>query len=165
METTPLFRNAELSDAGKIAEIWNQGIEEGNATLETEFRDKKFVKQWLINRDARYTVMVAESSGYISGWLSLNKFSQREAYRFVADISIYVHRDMRNMGTGGFLLDHGISTARNNDFHKIVLTMIYGNERAKKLYLSRGFSSVGVLHEQGIINDKWIDTEIMEKML
>ncbi len=165
MEPNTICRNADLSDADKIAEIWNQGIAEGNATLETEFREEKFVRQWLVNREARYTVIVSETSGRISGWLSINKFSQREAYRFVADISIYVHRDMRNMGIGATLLDRGILIARNNGFHKMVLTMIYGNEIAKKLYLSRGFFRVGILHEQGIINNRWIDTEIMEKIL
>ncbi len=165
MENSKLCRPANLSDAGIVAEIWNQGIEDGNATLETKPRNDVFVKQWLLNREPRYSVMVAELSGEVSGWLSLNPFSQREAYKFVADISIYVKKDMRGTGIGTFLLDHGIITAVNSGFHKMFLTMIHGNEIAKKLYLSRGFLSVGILHEQGILNERWVDTEIMEKIL
>ncbi|WMT52038.1 MAG: N-acetyltransferase family protein [Ferroplasma sp.] len=165
MDVARICRIANLSDAGIVAEIWNQGIADSNATLETKPRDDEFVRKWLLNREERYPVMVVELYGKVSGWLSFNPFSQREAYKFVVDISIYVKRDMRGTGTGTFLLDQGIITAVNNGFHKMVLTMIHGNEIAKKLYLSRGFSSVGILHEQGIINGKWVDTEIMEKIL
>ena len=37
------------------------------------------------------------------------------------------------------LLDQGILEARTNGFHKIVLTMISGNEHARNLYINHGF--------------------------
>jgi phosphinothricin acetyltransferase len=158
-------RRSNCRDAFFIANIWNQGIDDGNATFETEYRDEEYVRNWLTNRDARYSVIVAQSGTEIAGWLSLNPFGQRKAYRFVADISIYIDKNHRGKGIGSMILDYGIAEAINSGFHKIVLTMIYGNEKARKLYINHGFSTVGIMHEQGTLNNRWIDTEIMEKIL
>ncbi|HII82901.1 MAG TPA: N-acetyltransferase [Ferroplasma sp.] len=159
------YRKASCHDATYIGAIWNQGIDDGIATLEIEKRDTEWVKNWLSSRDPRYSVIIADDDGKIVGWLSLNPFSQRKVYRFVADISIYIERTHRGHGLGSNLLDQGILEARTNGFHKIVLTMISGNEHARNLYINHGFRTVGIMHEQGILNNKWIDTEIMEKIL
>jgi L-amino acid N-acyltransferase YncA len=165
MVTGITYRKANTADAQAIADIWNEGIEDGNATFEINNKSRAWTTNWLVDRDPRYSVLVADNGNNIAGWLSLNPFSQRDAYRFVADISIYVERNYRGMGIGTAMLDHGILEAKRNNFHKLVLTMIYGNEPAKKLYISRGFTLVGIMHEQGILSNKWFDTEIMEKIL
>lgn len=159
------YRKANPGDAQAIADIWNEGIEDGNATFEINNRSGAWISNWLVNRDPRYSVLVADNGMNILGWLSLNPFSQRGAYRFVADISIYIKRNYRGTGIGSGILDCGIMEAKRNNFHKLVLTMIYGNEPARKLYISHGFTEVGIMHEQGMLNNKWIDTEIMEKIL
>ena len=158
-------RKANSNDSGFISAIWNQGIEDGNATLEKRHKDEEWTKNWLLNRDSRYSVLVAHNGREILGWLSLNPFSMREAYRYVADISIYVERKHRGEGIGTGILDCGIMEAKKNGFHKLVLTMIHGNLAAKKLYINHGFTTVGIMHEQGMLNGKWVHTEIMEKTL
>ena len=158
-------RKANSNDSRFIAAIWNQGIEDGNATLETRHKDEEWTNNWLLNRDSRYSVLVAHKGREILGWLSLNPFSMREVYRYVADISIYVERKHRGEGIGTGILDCGIMEAKKNGFHKLVLTMIHGNMAAKKLYLNHGFTTVGIMHEQGMLYGNWVHTEIMEKIL
>jgi len=165
MVTGFTYRKANTGDAQAIANIWNEGIEDGNATFEINNKNMVWITNWLLSRDPRYSVLVADNGNNIAGWLSLNPFSQRDAYRFVSDISIYVERNYRGRGIGSEILDHGILEAKRNNFHKLILTMIYSNEPAKKLYISHGFTVVGIMHEQGMLNNKWIDTEIMEKIL
>jgi len=138
MVTGITYRKANTGDAQAIADIWNEGIEDGNATFEINNKDMAWTTNWLLSRDPRYSVLVADNGNSIAGWLSLNPFSQRDAYRFVADISIYVGRNYRKKGIGSAILDHGIMEAKNNNFHKLVLTMIYSNEPAKKLFMSHG---------------------------
>ena len=87
------LRPAAAADAEQICRIYNQGIEDRVATLEVELRSPDERRQWLEGRGARHPVIVAEhDAGEIAGWASLNVFSPREAYRFVADISVYVER-------------------------------------------------------------------------
>lgn len=159
------IRRAYLADAGPIAQIYNQGIEDGVATLETETRDSGERLEWLKRRGARHPVLVAERGGLILGWGSLNPFSERAAYRFVADCSIYVARERRGTGIGKRLLDALIERARALEYHKLVLSAFAWNESGVSLYKSRGFREVGIYKEQGQLDGRWVDTLIMENIL
>jgi len=58
----------------------------------------------------------------VVGWGSLNVFNSREAYRFVADFSIYVERAWRGRGVGRAMLEALIELARTHGSHKLVLS-------------------------------------------
>jgi L-amino acid N-acyltransferase YncA len=62
-----------------------------------------------------------EDDPAIVAWGSLNPFTPREAYRFVADFSIYVERGWRGKG--------------------------------------------GIYREQGMLDGRWVDAIVMEKLL
>src|SRR2546427_12156977 len=98
-------RFATLDDAPAICTIYNQGIDDRVATLETELRDAEERRRWLSSRGTRYPVIVAEARGQIIGWSSLNSFNPRRAYDHVADVSLYVERTWRRPGGGRGLLE------------------------------------------------------------
>src|SRR5262249_4347983 len=98
-------------------------------------------------------------------WASLNVFSARECYRFVADISVYVERGWRSKSVGRAPLEHLTELARQHGFHKLVLSAFPANAGGMALYARSGFRAVGIYHEQGQLDGKWVDTIIMEKLL
>ena len=203
-------RPATAADADAICRIYNQGIEDRVATLETELRTPEERRQWLANRSPRHPVIVAEVTepagpsgrptvdaglaaprrrgeseteagrtfvrpptecsgpadpATVVGWGSLNVFNPRDAYRFVADFSIYVERAWRGKGVGRGLLEQLIELARQNGFHKLVLSAFPFDAGGMALYEKLGFRRVGVYREQGVLDGKWVDTIIMEKLL
>ena len=113
-------RPASLDDAAAICTIYNQGIEDRVATLETELRDMDERRRWLAARGARYPVVVAKSRLETVGWASLNVFNARDAYRFVADISVYVERGWRGKGVGRIMLEKLVELGRTHGYHKLV---------------------------------------------
>ncbi len=159
------IRPAAPYDAGAICRIYNQGIEDRAATLETELRTPEERRQWLARREARHPVIVAEEGGEVVGWGSLNAFSPRASYRFVADFSIYVERGRRGKGIGRQLLARLVELARGHGYHKLVLATLPGNTAGLRLYEALGFRTVGVYREQGQVDGRWVDTVIMEKLL
>ena len=159
------IRLAQPADAPAIADIYNQGIRDRAATLETEERSSEERAAWLAARDERHPVYVAELDGAVVAWGSLNPFNPRPAYQWVADFSVYVEGAKRGHGLGGAMLDHLIAEANRLGFHKLVLAAFPFNEAGMRLYQSRGFRTVGIYHEQGRLDDRWVDTIIMEKML
>jgi L-amino acid N-acyltransferase YncA len=189
------LRLAAPPDAEAICRIYNQGIEDRVATLETELRTPDERRQWLEGRSARHPVIVAEVAGFIVagsvspahtggglrqmragsgsadnpsgpiGWASLNVFNPRDAYRFVADISVYVERGWRGQGVGRVLLEKLTELGRAHGFHKLVLSAFPGNAAGMALYAKSGFRTVGIYHEQGQLDGKWVDTIVMEKLL
>ncbi|HVG78549.1 MAG TPA: GNAT family N-acetyltransferase [Patescibacteria group bacterium] len=191
------LRPATGQDAAAIALIYNQGIEDRLATLETELRTADERRQWLSARSPRHPIIVAETTepetssnrpptpraglagpatteratthppavSTILAWGSLNPFSTREAYRFVADFSVYVERGWRGKGVGRALLARLIELGREHGYHKLVLSAFPFNKAGVALYETLGFRTVGIYREQGLLDGQWVDTIIMEKLL
>jgi len=159
------IRKAHQGDAQAIALIYNEGIRDRAATLETEERTADERREWLTNRSDNHPVFVVERGGAIVAWGSLNPFNSRPAYRFVADFSVYVARTARGTGCGSLLLVHLIAAARELGFHKLVLAAFPWNEAGIRLYRKHGFRDVGIYHEQGLLDGRWVDTIIMELLL
>ena len=174
-------RGATEADTEAICRIYNQGIEDRLATLETELRTPEERRQWLAARSPRHPVVVAElaepatasnrpptsqaAPATTIGWGSLNVFNARPAYRFVADFSVYVERAWRGKGVGRVLLARLIELGREHGFHKLVLSAFPFNPGGMALYETMGFRTVGIYKEQGLLDGAWVDTIIMEKLL
>jgi phosphinothricin acetyltransferase len=47
----------------------------------------------------------------------------------------------------------------------MVLTGFPSNEAGMRLYRKRGFRTVGIYHEQGLVDGRWVDAIVMEKLL
>lgn len=159
------IRDAVSSDAAAIATIYNQGIVDRIATLETEERAAEERLQWLAGRGPRHPVLVAELDGTVVGWGSLNEFNPRKAYDFVADFSVYIERGWRGKGVGSALLRALIARAKQLGYHKMVLSAFPWNTAGMALYEKYGFRTVGIYREQGLLDGKWVDTIVMEKIL
>ena len=195
------LRLATEADAAAICRIYNQGIEDRVATLETELRTPDERRQWLAAKSPRHPVIVAEiaapepptptkrsdetapasnrpptaRAGHAApattvpattvAWGSLNQFNPREAYRHVVDFSIYVERSHRGKGVGKVVLTRLIELAREHGYHKMVLSAFPDNSGGMALYAKLGFRTVGIYKEQGMLDGRWVDTIIMEKLL
>jgi L-amino acid N-acyltransferase YncA len=186
-----VVRAATEADAAAICQIYNQGIEDRLATLETELRTPEERRQWLASRSPRHPVIVAEIAGRpgmsdpatslsrpptslpdlagpattVIAWGSLNLFNARECYRYVADISVYVERAWRGKGAGRVVLARLIELGREHGFHKLVLSAFPFNRAGVALYERLGFRTVGIYKEQGLLDGTWVDTIIMERLL
>lgn len=159
------IREASLGDAGALAVIYNQGIADRIATLETEDRTPEERRAWLAARGALHPVLVAEVDGQVVGFGSLNVFNPRKAYDHVADFSLYIERSWRGKGVGSRLLQALIERARRIGYHKLVLSAFPFNQGGLALYQKFGFRTVGLYKEQGLLDGRWVDTIIMEKLL
>ena len=153
-------RPATRDDAAVICTIYNQGIEDRIATLETELRTPDERRQWMAARGPRHPVVVATTDGQVVGWGSLNAFNPRPA-----DDSVYVERAWRGRGVGKALLQHVLGLARRIGYHKMVLATFPYNDAGLALYRRMGFSPVGVYHEHGRLDGRWVDVLIMEQLL
>lgn len=159
------IRPATPDDAAAICTIYNQGIEDRIATLETELRTPEERRQWMDARAARHPVVAAVAGGQVAGWGSLNAFNPRPAYDNVVDLSVYVERGWRGRGVGRALLEHLLPLARTLGYHKMVLATFPCNEAGVALYRKMGFGPVGIYHEQGRLDGRWVDVLIMERLL
>jgi L-amino acid N-acyltransferase YncA len=76
-----------------------------------------------------------------------------------------VGREARGAGIGKALLAAVIERARELGYHKLVLAAFLQNEAGMRLYTRFGFREVGVYREQGLLDGRWVDVIIMERLL
>jgi phosphinothricin acetyltransferase len=165
MFTTIKVRPASLQDLNSILHIYNQGIEDRIATLESSPKDMNDMSAWFQEHQGRYQVLVAGDGSKVLGWASLNRYSHRCAYNGVADLSIYIERSSRGHGIGSLLLEALEAKAKEEEFYKIVLFTFPFNPLAQGLYRKSGYREVGVFEKQGLLDGKLTDVMIMEKLL
>ena len=160
-----LIREARQSDIEEILAIYNEGIVDRIATLETTTKDRLYMSEWFNQHQERYKVVVADLNGKVAGWASLNPYNNRKAYEGVADLSIYIKRECRGRGIGGKLLSSIQKMAVENQFFKIVLFTFPFNELGQGLYKKQGFREVGIFRNHGKLDGKYVDVMAMEKLL
>jgi phosphinothricin acetyltransferase len=155
-------RAATRDDAASIARIYNEGIEDRQATFETEPRGAADVLSWF---DDELPIVVADEGGEVGAWASAPAYSGREAYAGVREFSIYVARDRRGSGLGAPTLRALIDECERRGFWKLVSRVFPENEASLALCRSVGFREVGVYRRHARLDGRWRDVVIVERLL
>jgi L-amino acid N-acyltransferase YncA len=159
------IRRANRTDLDAIRVIYNEGIEDRVATLDLDPKSPDDIAEWWTQHDERFMVLVAADPSAVVGWASLNRFSHRCAHSDIADLSVYVARHHRGKGIGYALLQRLADEASVSGFHKIALHALNDNEHGKRLYHKAGFREVGIFEEHGLLDEKFVDVVVMERLL
>ncbi len=156
-------RPARPADAARISEIYNAGIEDSAATLETAPRTPQQIMA-LLCRPA-YHLFVVEWGGTIFGWASISPYSDRECYAGIGEASVYISRSARHQGIGRILLEAVIEASEERGYHKLVGRIIATNQPSRRLVRSLGFREVGLHEKHGRLNGRWVDVVLVERLI
>jgi len=156
-------RAARPGDAARIAEIYNEGIEEASAALETTTRTAPDILS--IKCRPRHCLLVAEWGDTILGWSLLSPDRESPFYEGVGEARVYISRSSRSQGLGRLLVGTLVKVAVEHGFHKVVGRIATSNQASRRLCRALGFREVGVHEKHGRVGDRWIDVVIVEKVL
>jgi phosphinothricin acetyltransferase len=159
------IRQARLSDAQAIADIYNEAIATTIATMDTEPKTAEERTRWLQSHDDRHPILVAEIDGVVVGWASLTEWSDRPAYADTAESSFYVRSTDRGRGIGRKLKETTIEEARRLGFHTLIARITEGSAESLHLNESTGFVHVGTLKQVGRKFGRLLDVHILQKIL
>jgi L-amino acid N-acyltransferase YncA len=158
-----LARTATAGDTEAVARIYNEGIEDGLATFETEPRSGADVARWL---DAGFPLVLVEDGGECVAWASAPPYrSARSAYAGVADFSVYVARHARGRGAGRVAVQALVAECEARGYWKLVSRIFPENEASLALCRSLGFREVGVYRRHAKLRGEWRDTVIVELLI
>jgi phosphinothricin acetyltransferase len=158
-------RLADARDAPAIAEIYNQGIEDRQATFETEPRTAEAVGELLATRADRYPAVVVEDGNRVVGFAWTSEYRPRSAYAGVAEFTIYVARTARGQGVGRLALRALLTEAERRGFWKLVSRIFPENLASRRLCAALGFREVGIYRRHGQLDGRWMDCVIVEGLL
>ena len=147
-------------DWPQVARIFQQGIDDGNATLHTHVPS---YPEWDASRDQEPR-LVAEEGGKVVGWTVLSSVSSRDCYRGVKELAIYVAREARGRGVGKALLKALIARSEAMGIWTLEAHIFDSNRASLALHSACGFRRVGLRERIGADKEGlWHSTVLMER--
>lgn len=143
-----------------VCNIYKEALAEGKSTFQTECPT---YEKWDAGhlQDCRMVITVGDE---IAGWCALSPTSSRDAYRGVAEVSIYVAAKFRSKGLGTALLNKLAEDSRKEGIWCLYAAIFSINEPSIALHKKCGFRVIG--YREKIAKDRfgcWQDTTLLEK--
>jgi len=161
--------------ADGVLAIYQAGIDEGNATFETQAPSwPEFSAARLPGH--RFVALGPEAAGpeagapRVLGWVAVSPVSSRPVYAGVVEHSVYVHPRARGQGAGRALLDALIASTEAAGIWTIESGIFPENTASLALHQAAGFRVVGTRQRIGCHLGRpghpagwWRDTVLIER--
>jgi phosphinothricin acetyltransferase len=158
----PVIRIADLlaEHAAQVLEIYQLGIDEGQATFETAAPAwEKFDAAKLA--DHRFAAL--DAGGQVLGWVAATAVSDRCVYAGVVEHSVYVHPQARGRGVGMALLQALIASTEAAGIWTIQSGIFPENTASLALHERAGFRVIGTRERIGCHHGVWRDVILVER--
>jgi phosphinothricin acetyltransferase len=147
--------------APEVLAVYQAGIDEGDATFETEAPD------WAAFHAARLPAhrMVAldGDGGAVLGWVAVSPVSGRSAYAGVVEHSVYVDPRARGRGVGSALLEALVTSTEAAGIWTIQSGVFPENTASLRLHDRAGFRVIGTRERIGRHHGVWRDVVLLER--
>ena len=167
-----VIRTATPDDTGAIAAIYEPYVRETAVTFETCPPDAREFARRIAETSKRFPYFVCQSDGGICGYAYAHEYRERAAYRFDAELSVYVRGDKKGLGIGRALYTKLIDTLARQGFVNLYACIATTNVPDAHLdngsvafHERRGYHEIGRFPNCGYKFGRWYDTVWMERDL
>jgi phosphinothricin acetyltransferase len=158
------IRPSQASDVAVISRIYGHHVLHGTGTFETippSEQEMNLRRNDVLAKGLPYLVL--EDGTGVVGFAYCNWFKPRPAYRFSAEVSIYLSPQAQGRGLGRLLLQELMAQAERAGVRKLIAVIgDSANQGSIGVHRSCGFQHVGVLANCGWKFDRWLDVVLME---
>ena len=113
-----------------------------------------------------FPFLVAEgASGDVLGYAYAGPYRTRRAYRYSAEVSVYLGPEARGRGVGRALYEPLLSHLKAHGFRSAIAIIALPNAASVGFHEAFGFEPCGVLRDVGHKFGDWHDTGFWQKML
>ena len=156
---------AKASDFRLIADIYNEYIVLGNATMQDSLYDAKKIQSWVDDFNDRERLYVLKEAEAIIGWGIIKKYSDREGYRFACETAVYLTQSKLRKGFGSLMKRYLIAQCKSLNYRHLVAKIFATNAASIEYNLKLGYTIVGRQQAIGYKNGKWMDIVIMQYLI
>ncbi|MDR3219583.1 MAG: GNAT family N-acetyltransferase [Dysgonamonadaceae bacterium] len=161
-----MIRNVSLSDAPRIAEIYNYYINNTIITFEeTEIDAGEIERRIQHVREKHFPYIVYEEDGRLLAYAYIDNWRSRSAYDISLETSIYLDIHATGKGIGPVLYRELITKSKEINIHSLIGVISLPNEASRKLHERLGFRLVGNFRESGLKFNRLIDVEFWQLIL
>jgi phosphinothricin acetyltransferase len=160
------IRLATAADAAQVQAIYAPVVRDTPISFEAEPPGVDEMRRRIVtNLEHERPWLVAELDGMVAGYVYASQHRERAAYRWCADVSVYVHESARRRSVGRALYTSLFAVLALQGFHNLYAGATLPNPASVALHESLGFRPVGVYHSTGYKLGAWHDVIWWEREL
>ncbi len=166
------IRSVTLDDAPAIAAIYAHYTEKTAVSFEYEAPSIQEMERRIASLLGTYPYYVAELDDRVIGYAYAHPFVGREAYRFSAEMTVYLDKSAKRNGIG-----RALYLALEQDLKAMGITNLYAcigtttipdeylNHDSETFHAKMGYRTVGRFDKCGYKFGRWYDMIWMEKII
>lgn len=159
------IRLANSKDIKKIKEIYKPYVEETAITFEYSVPDEKEFLRRMNCVQKQFPWLVLEYDNQVVAYAYASDFSERAAYQWDAELSVYVSKEFQGKKIGTILYRTIIELLHLQGYYNLYGLLVYPNESSERLHTSFGFKRTAIFKNAGNKFGNWYDVLYMEKQL
>lgn len=162
-----MIRPIRIDDIPACVSLYNPYITDTTITFEMEPLSVETFSARVHDITQQYPYYVCEDdeTHAILGYAYLSPYSERKAYRFTCDLSIYLAMDVRGRGIGRALYEAIEAEARRRGFYTIIAIVTSENAASMAFHESMGFVKMADFPNMGHKFGRWLGVRYYRKNL
>ena len=160
------IRPATTADAEAVSRIYNHYVSDTVVTFEEEPLSAATIDGRMQEvAAAGLPWLVAEQDGRVAGYAYASPWRSRSAYRFSAEVTVYLDPARLRRGLGSRLYDALFPLLQRRGLHALMGVISLPNQASVALHERFGMQKIGHLAEVGFKFDRWIDVGYWQRLL
>lgn len=156
------IRPATTQDAAEVAAVYNHYVQTSTATFEeSPVADTEMASRISTVHGHGLPWLVADADdgddGTLRGYAYATPWRPRSAYRFAAEVTVYVAQDSVGQGVGAALYGQLLPAVRECGRTTVLAGIALPNPGSVALHERCGFGKVAHLERVGFKQGRWID--------
>lgn len=156
------IRFASLRDDAAIAAIYAPIVASTVISFELVAPDAAAMRARIAAQSPTKPWIVAELDGAVAGYAYASSFRDRPAYRFGAEVTVYVAEAARRRGIGLTLYRSLLRLLATQGYRRAFAGIALPNDGSVALHRAAGFTESGVVHAAGFKFGRWHDVAFFE---
>lgn len=150
-----VFRCVAEQDAADVLVIYAPYITNTAITFEYEVPSVDEFRSRIRTISADYPYFVCEVEGQIVGYAYAHRHMERAAYRWNAELSIYISQEFTHKGLGKVMYTTLIRLLQLQGVRHAYGCLTIPNEKSRQLHEALGFALLGVFPKAGYKMGEW----------
>lgn len=157
------IRDATPDDAAACAAVYAPYVTDTAISFELEPPSAGEMAERMAK--AHDWLVATDDDGHVFGYAYAGTFHARAAYRWAAEVSVYLEMGRRRTGAGRALYEHLLQRLTDRGYLTAIAGMTEPNPASAGLHRALGFTPVGTYRNIGFKDGAWHDVTWMQRDL